>query len=57
MAASCFFKLCWAANFDEAKSLLFSGLEKNFNQWDPLIDGQNENLIEGTNVTVLQSAI
>lgn len=37
--------------------LAFSGLEKNFNQWDPLIDGQNENLIEGTNVTVLQSAI
>lgn len=50
---------CWAANFDETKNLLgfFSGLEKNFNQWDPLIDGQNENLIEGTNVTVLQSAI
>lgn len=33
------------------------GLEKNFNQWDPLIDGQDDNLIPGTNVTVLQSAI
>ncbi|TKS75857.1 Platelet-activating factor acetylhydrolase [Collichthys lucidus] len=33
------------------------GLEKNFNRWDPLIDGQDENLIQGTNVTVLQSAI
>lgn len=33
------------------------GLEKNFDQWDPLIDGHDENLIEGTNVIVLQSAI
>uniref|UniRef100_A0A8C4GXT0 Platelet-activating factor acetylhydrolase n=1 Tax=Dicentrarchus labrax TaxID=13489 RepID=A0A8C4GXT0_DICLA len=33
------------------------GLEKNFNQWDPLIDGQDDNLIQGTNVTVLQSSI
>ncbi|KAM6915514.1 platelet-activating factor acetylhydrolase [Xenentodon cancila] len=33
------------------------GFEKNFNQWDPLIDGKDENLIPGTNVTVLQSAI
>uniref|UniRef100_A0A7N8XYH2 Platelet-activating factor acetylhydrolase n=1 Tax=Mastacembelus armatus TaxID=205130 RepID=A0A7N8XYH2_9TELE len=33
------------------------GLEKNFNQWDPLIDGKDDNLIPGTNVTVLQSAI
>ncbi|XP_074540677.1 platelet-activating factor acetylhydrolase [Halichoeres trimaculatus] len=33
------------------------GFEKNFNQWDPLIDGQDENLIQGTNVVVLQSAI
>ncbi|KAF3702603.1 Platelet-activating factor acetylhydrolase [Channa argus] len=33
------------------------GLEKNFNQWDPLIDGEDDNLIKGTNVTVLQSAI
>lgn len=33
------------------------GLEKDFNQWDPLIDGQDDNLIPGTNVTVLQSAI
>ncbi|KAM3849323.1 platelet-activating factor acetylhydrolase-like [Diretmus argenteus] len=34
-------------------------LEKGFNQWDPLIDGMDENLIPGTNVnlTVLQSAI
>lgn len=35
----------------------FAGLEKNFNQWDPLIDGQDENLIQGTNISVLQSAI
>lgn len=40
-----------------AKTQFFSGLEKNFNQWDPLIDGQDENLIQGTNITVLQSAI
>ncbi|XP_034755322.1 platelet-activating factor acetylhydrolase isoform X2 [Etheostoma cragini] len=33
------------------------GLEKNFNQWDPLIDGQDDNLIQGTNITLLQSAI
>ncbi|XP_063324347.1 platelet-activating factor acetylhydrolase isoform X1 [Pelmatolapia mariae] len=33
------------------------GLEKNFNQWDPLIDGEDENLIPGTNVNLLQSAI
>ncbi|XP_063757874.1 platelet-activating factor acetylhydrolase isoform X2 [Eleginops maclovinus] len=33
------------------------GLHKNFDQWDPLIDGQDQNLIQGTNVTVLQSAI
>ncbi|XP_056284517.1 platelet-activating factor acetylhydrolase isoform X2 [Pseudoliparis swirei] len=33
------------------------GLQKDFNQWDPLIDGQDENLIQGTNVTVLQSSI
>ncbi|XP_041662011.1 platelet-activating factor acetylhydrolase isoform X2 [Cheilinus undulatus] len=33
------------------------GLDKNFNQWDPLIDGQDENLIQGTNVTVLHSAM
>ncbi|XP_013858285.1 platelet-activating factor acetylhydrolase [Austrofundulus limnaeus] len=33
------------------------GLEKNFNQWDPLIDGQDDNLIQGTNIIVLQSAI
>uniref|UniRef100_A0A667XJ08 Platelet-activating factor acetylhydrolase n=1 Tax=Myripristis murdjan TaxID=586833 RepID=A0A667XJ08_9TELE len=33
------------------------GLEKDFNQWDPLIDGKDDNLIPGTNVTVLQSAI
>lgn len=34
-----------------------AGLEKNFNQWDPLINGEDDNLIPGTNVTVLQSAI
>ncbi|KAM9339711.1 platelet-activating factor acetylhydrolase [Symphorus nematophorus] len=33
------------------------GLDNNFNQWDPLIDGQDENLIQGTNITVLQSSI
>uniref|UniRef100_A0A669CD88 Platelet-activating factor acetylhydrolase n=1 Tax=Oreochromis niloticus TaxID=8128 RepID=A0A669CD88_ORENI len=27
------------------------GLEKNFNQWDPLIDGEDENLIPGTNTS------
>lgn len=34
-----------------------AGLEKTFDQWDPLINGQDENLIEGTNITVLQSVI
>ncbi|KAM8831285.1 platelet-activating factor acetylhydrolase isoform 1-T5 [Spinachia spinachia] len=33
------------------------GLQKNFNQWDPLIDGQDDNLIQGTNITVLQSSM
>lgn len=33
------------------------GLDKNFDQWDPLIDGLDDNLIQGTNVTMLQSAI
>lgn len=33
------------------------GLQKNYNQWDPLIDGQDDNLIQGTNITVLQSSI
>ncbi|KAF7661234.1 hypothetical protein LDENG_00266440 [Lucifuga dentata] len=33
------------------------GLENVFNQWDPLIDGKDDNLIPGTNITVLQSAI
>ncbi|XP_061560817.1 platelet-activating factor acetylhydrolase isoform X2 [Phycodurus eques] len=33
------------------------GLEKDFNQWDPLIEGDDENLIPGTNVTLFQSAI
>ncbi|XP_068609787.1 platelet-activating factor acetylhydrolase [Brachionichthys hirsutus] len=33
------------------------GLEKSFDQWDPLIDGHDENLIEGTNVTMIQSSI
>lgn len=41
-----------------SKTLLdVAGLDMNFNQWDPLIDGEDENLIKGTNVTVLQSAI
>ena len=42
---------------EHKSGLDFAGLEANFNQWDPLIDGQDENLIPGTNVTVLQSAI
>nr|XP_061843370.1 platelet-activating factor acetylhydrolase-like [Nerophis lumbriciformis]XP_061843371.1 platelet-activating factor acetylhydrolase-like [Nerophis lumbriciformis] len=33
------------------------GLEKDFNQWDRLIDGEDENLIPGTNVPLLQSAM
>lgn len=37
--------------------LYLTGLDKNFNQWDPLIDGEDENLIKGTNVITLQSAI
>lgn len=50
--------LCSPAIENDAKNdFEFSGLEKNFNQWDPLIDGQDDNLIKGTNVTVLQSSI
>ncbi|KAG7261601.1 hypothetical protein CRUP_010017 [Coryphaenoides rupestris] len=33
------------------------GLNKDFNQWDTLIEGKDENLIPGTNITLLQSAI
>lgn len=33
------------------------GLQKDFNQWDHLIDGKDENLIPGTNVIELQSSI
>ncbi|XP_077408188.1 platelet-activating factor acetylhydrolase [Vanacampus margaritifer] len=33
------------------------GLKKDFNQWDRLIEGDDENLIPGTNVILLQSAI
>ncbi|XP_061890036.1 platelet-activating factor acetylhydrolase [Entelurus aequoreus] len=33
------------------------GLEKDFDQWDRLIDGEDENLIPGTNVPLLQSAM
>lgn len=34
------------------------GLQKDFNQWDHLIDGKDENLIPGTNISpVLQSSI
>ncbi|KAK9531075.1 hypothetical protein VZT92_010526 [Zoarces viviparus] len=33
------------------------GLRKNFDQWDPLIEGQDDNLIQGTNITVLESSI
>lgn len=35
----------------------FAGLKKNFDQWDHLIDGKDENLIEGTNIVMLQSGI
>lgn len=56
---------CWsAAEIDWTLCLLpfplcktLAGLEKNFNQWDPLINGEDENLIPGTNVNLLQSAI
>ncbi|XP_058469524.1 platelet-activating factor acetylhydrolase isoform X1 [Solea solea] len=33
------------------------GLDKSFNQWDPLINGEDDNLIPGTNVTMLHSSI
>ncbi|KAM6965243.1 platelet-activating factor acetylhydrolase [Aplochiton taeniatus] len=33
------------------------GLEKDFNQWDQLIDGKDPHLIPGTNVTLLHSSI
>ncbi|XP_028296170.1 platelet-activating factor acetylhydrolase isoform X1 [Gouania willdenowi] len=33
------------------------GLEKNFNQWDHLIDGEDENLIPGTNINVPRASI
>uniref|UniRef100_A0A3P9GZM2 Platelet-activating factor acetylhydrolase n=1 Tax=Oryzias latipes TaxID=8090 RepID=A0A3P9GZM2_ORYLA len=33
------------------------GLEMNFDQWDPLIEGEDDNLIKGTNVVLLQSSI
>lgn len=45
------------ADADQADGLPPAGLDRNFDQWDPLIDGQDENLIEGTNITLLQSAI
>ncbi|XP_061741827.1 platelet-activating factor acetylhydrolase isoform X2 [Nerophis ophidion] len=35
----------------------YLGLKKDFNQWDRLIDGEDENLIPGTNVPLLQSAM
>lgn len=38
-------------------SFISPGLEKNFNQWDPLIEGEDDNLIKGTNVVLLQSSI
>lgn len=52
------FMLCWNCDFQSSLVVVsFLGLEKNFNQWDPLIDGKDENLIPGTNITVPQSAI
>ncbi|XP_028858152.1 platelet-activating factor acetylhydrolase [Denticeps clupeoides] len=32
-------------------------LERDFNQWDQLIDGKDNHLIPGTNITLLQSAL
>ncbi|GAA6093807.1 platelet-activating factor acetylhydrolase [Tachysurus ichikawai] len=32
-------------------------LERDFNQWDHLIDGKDDHLIPGTNITLLQSSI
>ncbi|XP_073712323.1 platelet-activating factor acetylhydrolase [Misgurnus anguillicaudatus] len=32
-------------------------LDRNFNQWDPLIDGKDDNLIQGTNIVIPQSSI
>ncbi|XP_064196368.1 platelet-activating factor acetylhydrolase isoform X1 [Anguilla rostrata] len=32
-------------------------LEKDFSQWDHLLDGQDDNLIKGTNITVPQSSM
>lgn len=32
-------------------------LDRNFNQWDPLIDGKDDNLIQGTNIIIPQSSI
>uniref|UniRef100_A0A8D0CHJ2 1-alkyl-2-acetylglycerophosphocholine esterase n=1 Tax=Scleropages formosus TaxID=113540 RepID=A0A8D0CHJ2_SCLFO len=32
-------------------------LDKDFNQWDPLIDGKDENLIPGTNIHVPSSSM
>ena len=46
-----------SANADDQKWNCFAGLQKDFNQWDHLIDGKDENLIPGTNITLLQSSI
>ncbi|XP_017575673.1 platelet-activating factor acetylhydrolase [Pygocentrus nattereri] len=32
-------------------------LERDFNQWDPLIEGKDDNLIPGTNITIPQSSM
>uniref|UniRef100_A0A8C2DYU6 Platelet-activating factor acetylhydrolase n=1 Tax=Cyprinus carpio TaxID=7962 RepID=A0A8C2DYU6_CYPCA len=32
-------------------------LSEDFNQWDPLIDGKDDNLIPGTNITIPQSSV
>uniref|UniRef100_A0A8C2IMC6 Platelet-activating factor acetylhydrolase n=1 Tax=Cyprinus carpio TaxID=7962 RepID=A0A8C2IMC6_CYPCA len=32
-------------------------MDRDFNQWDPLIDGKDDNLIPGTNITIPQSSI
>lgn len=32
-------------------------MDRDFNQWDPLIDGKDDNLIAGTNITIPPSSI
>ena len=41
----------------DQRRFYIAALEGDFNQWDTLIDGKDDNLIQGTNITVLQSSI